>query len=350
MQKPRALVVGIDPSARERLRTLLAAEFEICDAASVPAAQCWMRQHADDHGAAPPVVVVYSSLASEAAVMSLGLRRSTGPRPFPILVVLDSDEPFRSDASNGTPDSILRGSVQPTTVIEHVRLLARVGEAEDCVQRMRRYLPAPLYESIILTGRARPSSRRWLSVLFCDIRGFTDATDFCESDETLGVLNDYFSATAAAVARYGGTVDKFMGDGAISYFAAEDGTNNALQAVRAAIDLREAVEELRVSWFGRGVLPVGIGLGVATGWVILGTIGDRERADYTVIGNVVNLAARLQSRAKGGHIIVCGETCTRVRHAVSVDQGHQVQIKGFDQPIRVHGVIGRVENGLPGPP
>lgn len=185
------------------------------------------------------------------------------------------------------------------------------------------------------------------TVLFADIRGFTALTERFPPRVTLGLLNDYFQAMSEVVFNNDGMVDKFIGDAIMAIFGAPVPTeDHAAHALVAATQMFERLEELQVRWQSEGLPPVRIGIGIATGTMIVGNMGSEARADFSVVGDAVNLAARLQDINKELGTTLLMSSATRAGcHEVSlpswvrIESGRNVQVRGHsgeDEVFPVH--------------
>src|SRR6266849_6216903 len=188
-------------------------------------------------------------------------------------------------------------------------LEARVEAQLVEIQRMgmlKRFLAPQLAEMIVSSGdeRVLESHRRDIVVVFCDLRGYTAFAETGEPEEVWAVLREFHAALGPLVSRFEGTLDHFSGDGLMVYFNDPlPCPDPAERAVRMAVAMRAAVGELKSGWRRRG-FEIGFGIGVAQGYATLGRIGFEERVDYTAIGTVTNLAARLCGEAQDGQILV----------------------------------------------
>ncbi len=174
------------------------------------------------------------------------------------------------------------------------------------------------------------------TVLFADIRGFTALTERFPPRVTLGLLNDYFQAMSQVVFAHDGMVDKFIGDAIMAIFGAPVPTDDhAARALSAAAQMLERLDELQVQWQSEGLPAIQIGIGIATGTMIVGNMGSEARADFSVVGDAVNLAARLQDINKelGTTILISSATrdaCKGAKLApwVSIEEARRVQVRG----------------------
>ncbi|MFZ5756043.1 MAG: adenylate/guanylate cyclase domain-containing protein [Pseudomonadota bacterium] len=214
-----------------------------------------------------------------------------------------------------------------------------VARANDAI---RRYVPRQLADEI-LAGKhnyQRETERRKLTVVFTDIRGFTDTADQMEAEEFAALLNEYLSEMANIAEQYGGTIDKFVGDAIMIFFGApvSRGTQeDALQAVRMGAAMQRRMQELESKWFHEGVQePFRIRIGINTGVANVGSFGSEGRKDYTAIGKQVNLAARLQGACPPGKVIISHTTWALVRDEIGTEDAGEITVKGVHHPVRTY--------------
>jgi class 3 adenylate cyclase len=217
-----------------------------------------------------------------------------------------------------------------STIEEQVTQLQRT-------EQLRRYV-SPQVADAILAGSeptAFASVRRNLTILYSDIRGFTQIAERMEPEELVDALNEYFSAMTDLVFSNGGTLDKYLGDGVLAFFGDpipfED---HAERAVATAFEMLDKVEELRGTWM-RSDEELSIGVGISTGYVTVGNIGSSTRTDYTVVGNHVNVAARLATAAEPGQILVSERTMASVQDRVDWAAVQDLVMKGVQRPVKV---------------
>lgn len=215
-------------------------------------------------------------------------------------------------------------------------------EREIIKETFKRYVSGEVVDTI-LKGGARvilTGEKRRASVLFSDIRDFTALTEKIPPEEAVGLLNDYFSVMVNIIFSHQGTLDKFMGDAIMAVFGAPVALpDHSLKAVKAGIEMQMALlrwDEVRLT---KNQAPLLMGIGIATGEVVSGNIGTSKRMDYTVIGDVVNLAARLSGQAKGGQIFISQETQEEIKEKVKTKQLAPLQIKGKSQPATVYEIL-----------
>ena len=174
-------------------------------------------------------------------------------------------------------------------------------------------------------------ARRAITLLFCDIRGFTAFAGRHPPEEAVRVLNRYLHLQADLVMRHHGDVDKFMGDAVFAHFY---GPDMALDAIRCGVEIQRAVRQAATADPALPALAVGIG--IATGEVIVGSIGSADRLDYTAVGPAVNLASRLCSAAEAHEILLSGETFALVRDLVAAEPVPPLVVKGFTEPVHAY--------------
>jgi adenylate cyclase len=223
------------------------------------------------------------------------------------------------------------------------RVAAQVGEIER-VGRLKRFLAPQIAEAILCSNadKSLESHRREIVVLFCDMRGFTAFSETTEPEDVMGVLREYYDALGPLVHRYEGTLDRFTGDGLLVYFNDPlPCPDPALRAVGLAVDMREAVARLARSWAHRGH-EIGFGVGIAQGYATLGQIGFEGRVDYTAIGTVTNVAARLCAEAKDGQILVTQRVAVAIDTVAELENLGDIALKGLSRPIAVLNVSGLV--------
>jgi len=196
-------------------------------------------------------------------------------------------------------------------------------------------------ERIALEGK-----REVVSVLFADIRGFASLAERLEPEEVVLTLNDYLTLMTKVVFKHDGTLDKFLGDAIMAVFGAPIYfPDHPLRAILAALDIRREVGALNLRREAKGLEKVEIGIGINAGEVVTGNIGFEERMEYTVIGDNVNIAARLEDLAGEGQILISQSIYEGVAQLIEVRPLDPVRLKGREKPLRVYEV-----NGLLRPP
>ena len=217
------------------------------------------------------------------------------------------------------------------------RVAQQVAELER-TNRLRRFLSPQLADLVTGDESLLQSHRREIVVVFADLRNFTPFAETSEPEEVMGVLAEYHRAMGALVHRYEGTLERFTGDGVMVFFNDPvpcDGP--AERAVRMAIEIRDAVRELAARWLRNGH-DLALGIGIAQGFATLGRIGFEDRFDYSAIGSVTNLAARLCSDAQGWQVLVTDRVLAAIEYTVTAEFVGDLQPKGFSRSVRVHNV------------
>jgi len=216
------------------------------------------------------------------------------------------------------------------------RVREQVGELERLAQLKRFFAPA-VADAILTAGEQSilTPHRREICYVFVDLRGFTAFTDSAEPEEVQAVLHDYHATMGPLIAEHEGTLDRFAGDGILVFFNDPLPTvEPAKRAARMAIDMRARFGPLREQWLETGY-DLDLGLGIAKGYGTLGAFGFEGRFDYSAIGGVVNLAARLCGEAKAGQILIDQRMRAALGDAFASEPVGRMTLKGFVQPVPV---------------
>jgi adenylate cyclase len=211
---------------------------------------------------------------------------------------------------------------------------------------LERYI-APQLAKYVMANEKLEGDKRELTILMSDVRNFTTMTEKSDPMELIALLEEYLSAMTEIIFKHNGIVDKFIGDGILAYWGAfTPDHNHAIEASRAAVEMIEKVKELNAHWAAQGKAPISIGIGVNTGTVIFGQLGKGKKAEITVIGDPVNLAARLESLNKEFHtsIIVSEETRNRLGKEAQVRALGGVKVKGKTVETTVYELCGWSES------
>jgi adenylate cyclase len=218
----------------------------------------------------------------------------------------------------------------------------REGKArEERIGRLRRFLTAQLANVIESSGSEAllKSHRREVTVVFCDLRGFTAFAESTEPHEVMGVLQEYHQSLGALINKYEGTLERFIGDGLMILFNDPiECPEPSLRAVRMAIEMRECVAALASKWREKGY-NLGFGVGMAHGKATLGQIGFEGRLDYSAIGRTPNLAARLCSEARDGQILIDPAVQEAVAGSIAYEAVGELQLKGIKLPLKTANVL-----------
>ena len=186
------------------------------------------------------------------------------------------------------------------------------------------------------------SSRRVVTVLFSDIRGFTSLSERLEPERVAEMLGEYLTEMTDVVFRHGGTVDKYIGDCIMAlYNAPFEDPDHAANAVRTALELQERTLAVSARWESRLGVPIRNGVGIHTGEAVVGTMGSRQRLEYTAIGDTVNLASRLEGLTKehGMSVIISEETHERVKTRFLARELGSVAVRGKTRPVKIYAVL-----------
>ncbi len=265
------------------------------------------------------------------------------------LVAFHPEKANYNEGVIGIPDEITRvvftvitGAVSAAVAWTSRRLLVQAAQEslsrarlEQDKQRLAKYLSDDLAEAVLgdPTMFELGGTRRHATILFSDIRNFTPFAEAREPEQVVAVLNEYFTEMVRIVFQYGGTLDKFLGDGLMAVFGVPfDLRDHELRSVLVALEMLEAVQAFNARHQGAdSTLPaLSIGVGVATGPCVAGNIGSPERMEYTSIGDTVNFAARLESLNKslGTHIILSEDTYEAVREHIPAKPLPPIKVKG----------------------
>jgi adenylate cyclase len=297
---------------------------------------------------------------------------STQFLPIVMVTALGAQEE-KIKAIDAGADDFLSKPVNQLELLARVKSLLRIKEYHDTVQsqaaqliewnrtleervrqqvqqlerlaRLRRFL-APQLAEVIASDQyeqALESHRREVTVVFCDLRGFTAFSETTEPEEVMGVLREFHAAMGEIIHHYEGTLERFAGDGMMIFFNDPlPCSDPARRAIHMAVAMRAGVAELKAKWRSRGH-QLGFGVGVAQGYATLGKIGFEGRFDYAAIGTVTNLAARLCDEAKGDQILVSQRVYSAIDRLAEMETVGEVSLKGFSRPVPVYNIIGLKE-------
>jgi adenylate cyclase len=297
------------------------------------------------------------------------LRDDPSRRYLPIIMITASGAQEKLNALEAGADDFVLKPFDKAELLARVKSLLRIKEYHDTVQaqaselaewnrtlearvqqqveelervgRLRRYLSPQLAELIVSSGDESilESHRRQITVVFCDLRGFTAFAETSEPEEVMSVLREYHAALGELIYRFEGTLERFAGDGLMVFFNDPiPCPDPAERAVRMAVAMREQVGELARKWRKLGH-ELELGVGIAMGYATLGRIGFEGRFDYAAIGTVTNLAARLCGEADGGQILLDQRVCAAVDEVVEVQPLGEFTLKGFLKPISAFNVL-----------
>jgi class 3 adenylate cyclase len=206
---------------------------------------------------------------------------------------------------------------------------------------IRNYIPKDLAEKILAAGKLIESERRMVTVLFADVTGFTAMSEKLDLEDVSALLNDCFSGLIANILKYEGTIDKFIGDGIMAIFGAPLAhENDPERAVRCALEMMAEIERFNRQSTVTVPIPLGLHVGLHSGMVIAGNVGSDLRMNYSVVGDTVNLAARLVEVAPRDEIYMSSETYNLVSGLINAEGPFSTNFRGKTQPVNVYKLRG----------
>ena len=222
--------------------------------------------------------------------------------------------------------------------------LVKTSQEMRLVEKKRsnlsRYFSRGLAEHLLSDDRMSSlgGDLKSVTVVFCDINGFTTMVERYPVGEVVAVLNRYFETVAPAIFAHGGMLDKFLGDGVMAVFGIPDEKpTDAINAVRCAVEIQRGIRRLTEQLAAEGSWPITVGVGIASGKALAGNIGSQEQMNFTVIGEPVNLAQRLETICRPGEIVICEETMALAGESASdfaMNAMGDVQVKGLKRVIK----------------
>jgi class 3 adenylate cyclase/CheY-like chemotaxis protein len=207
--------------------------------------------------------------------------------------------------------------------------------------RLKRFFSPHLAEVIVSQGGEDllNSHRREISVVFCDLRGFTAFSETAEPEDVMGVLQEYHATMGKVIFDFEGTIERFVGDSIMVFFNDPlPCPGHELRAVQMALAMREQAQALATGWRRRGH-ELGLGIGIAQGFATLGRIGFEGRFEYSATGPVANLASRLCNQAQNGQILISQRVYSAVERQIEVAALGELEFKGFHRPVAVYDVL-----------
>ena len=212
--------------------------------------------------------------------------------------------------------------------------------------KLSKYFSPEVYNSLF-TGELDvkvQTQRKLLTIFFSDLEGFTELTERLEPEVLTELLTHYLTEMSKIALRWGGTIDKYIGDAIMIFFgdpASKGEKADAVNCVRMAMEMVDQLAEVRAIWKDKGLaLPLNARMGIHTGICTVGNFGSENRLDYTVIGNGVNLASRLESNAKQNSILISEDTYLHVRSEINCSKNNTIKVKGVSYPVQTYKVEG----------
>jgi class 3 adenylate cyclase/CheY-like chemotaxis protein len=365
-QPARILVVDDNPANLEVLETRLTRQgYEVITAKDGDQALCAARAET------PDLILLDVMMPGKDGIQVCRELKSDQGVPFmPIILVTAKADPVDIVAGlDAGGDEYITKPVDHAALVARVRSILRIKALHDVVQEQAAQLEAwnrtleqrvaaqlaeierlgalkrflsPQVAALVAAGDQRllESHRREITVVFCDLRGFTAFAETSEPEEVMGILRQYHEALGELIFRHEGTVEHFAGDGVVVLF------NDPLpcpdpsaRAVRMAVAMRARIADLSDNWRKQGH-ELGFGVGIAQGYATLGTIGFEGRYDYAAIGPVANLASRLCDEAASGDILISQRALATIEGLVEAEPLGDLTLKGFSRPVTAYRILG----------
>ncbi len=254
--------------------------------------------------------------------------------------IKDTDKNF-NEITNYLKDSYKDIKKQSFQIISYAKNLAqsyqKLREGEDLRSKLSRYVGQDLLDKLAISKDdiLFENEKREVTILFADIRSFTNMSESMSAEKIVSMLNIYFSAMVDVIFRNNGILDKFIGDEIMAIFGPPflENTFPCQNAVKAAIEMQNVTKKMMESRKNIGEKTFEIGIGINTGEVILGNVGSKNRMDYTVIGDAVNTASRFQTVAKGGEIIIGAKTYEKIKNQFNFKKPEKIRLKNKKKPV-----------------
>ncbi len=227
----------------------------------------------------------------------------------------------------------------------HINIKEQEQKHKHLANQVSKYISPQILESIF-SGKQDvrlQTQRKKLVVFFSDIKGFTSLSEQIESEVLTDLLNNYLTEMTNIAIKYGGTIDKYIGDSIMVFFGdpkTQGAKKDTLACVAMAIEMRKHMKVLRQKWRSQGVKdPLEIRMGINTGYCTVGNFGTESRMDYTIIGKEVNMASRLESAADSNEILLSYESYALIQDKIICREKGRISAKGFSRPVPVYQVV-----------
>ena len=247
-----------------------------------------------------------------------------------------------------------RKKVEKEVMLANRALDEKNQQLEALSMKLAKYLSKQVYDSIF-SGRKDvrvESYRKKLTVFFSDVLGFTEITDSMEAEPLSDLLNGYLSEMSSIGYEYGGTIDKFIGDGIMIFFGDPESKGekeDALACVRMALAMRQRMYELRDEWIDQGIShPLHVRIGINTGFCTVGNFGSENMLDYTIVGGEVNATARLETAARPDQILISHATYALIKDEIYCQPVGEIAVKGIAHSLKTYEIVATREDFLSG--
>jgi adenylate cyclase len=233
---------------------------------------------------------------------------------------------------------------QAAVAIANAKLFDDVRREERLRTSLQRYLSPNIVDEMVTNnseGFSLGGQKKKVTILFCDIRGFTTLTEKEPVETIVSLLNEYFSAMSDVIFANQGTLDKFIGDAIMAIYGAPlELKDNAFKCIKTALEMRQKLTLLNEKWKAEKKPQIQVGYGINTGEAIVGNIGSERRMEYTAIGDMVNVAARIEGETEGSQIFITADTFQELGNRVTVKKLQPVQLKGKSSKVQIYEVTG----------
>lgn len=257
--------------------------------------------------------------------------------------VLFCDTRVRTNAFSEKDLKVLAGiASQAAVALENAELAVTIEKSAVARAELSRFL-APAVAAAVVAGQVellRIGRLAEVTTLFADIRGFTSMSETESPQETVAMLNTFFTAMANAIFKHEGNLDKFIGDCVMATWGPPNPhTDDAARALNCALEMQEAIAEINASRQAQGKAPIAVGIGVNTGQAVVGYVGSNDRHEFTAIGDVINTSSRLCGIAEGGEILASAATVSAAGSSFRAEPVSDLKVKGREQAVATYRVL-----------